>query len=136
MNATITPEITPHLFDFDNCPQALNDQGRAGWAEIIGLQAHVMLGSLLAENRALRAAHSMCDSCGEQPCGGPTFCAASREADARQNSKLRAPSRVPQDWDAMSFEELWRHFNSNRPTPQVRIEAIWYAVRQRGLDAL
>ena len=36
----------------------------------------------------------------------------------------------------MSIEGLWRHFNSNRPTPQTTIEAICYAVRERGLDAL
>ena len=38
MKAMLTPEINPHLFDFEKCPQALDEQGRAGWAEIMALQ--------------------------------------------------------------------------------------------------
>src|SRR5262249_37562638 len=45
------------------------------------------------------------------------------------------PSRVPPDWDAMSIEELWRHFSSNRPTPQVTIEALMFSLR-RGVNEL
>ena len=44
--------------------------------------------------------------------------------------------RIPRGGGDMSIEGLWRHFNSNRPTPQTTIEAICYAVRGRGLDAL
>ena len=36
----------------------------------------------------------------------------------------------------MSLDSLWHHLNRNRPTPQVVIEAIWYEIQERGLDAL
>jgi hypothetical protein len=38
----------------------------------------------------------------------------------------------------VSLDEAWRELNApeNRPTPQVTVEAIWHAVRARGLAAL
>jgi hypothetical protein len=38
----------------------------------------------------------------------------------------------------ISLDAAYRELNApeNRPTPQVTVEAIWYAVRERGLDAL
>ena len=38
----------------------------------------------------------------------------------------------------VSLDEAWRELNApkNRPTPQVTVEAIWHAVRERGLAAL
>ena len=128
---TITPEITPH----EECPEALGDWDRAGWAEIMAPLAH-MLASLSAENRALRAAAAECATCGGRPCANPSFCALCREADARQRSKPRAPSRIPQDWDAISLDAQGHHFNTARPTPRTTIEGLMHSVRERGLYAL
>ena len=55
MNApatTFEPENPPHIFDFGEC--ALDDQGRARWAEVIALQAHIMVTRLEAEIGDLR----------------------------------------------------------------------------------
>jgi|SRR5262245_8696072 len=38
--------------------------------------------------------------------------------------------------DDVSLERAWHELRDNRPTPQTTIEAICYAVRQRGLDTL
>ena len=133
MNSTLTPDI-PHIFDFEECPPTLDDEGRTGWAEIMALQAHIMLASLSAENRALREAETECATCGGRPCANPGFCAACREADAHH--KQSRPSRLPANWDDMSLDALWCHFNSNRPTPQATIEAVVQCVRERGAEAL
>jgi hypothetical protein len=39
---------------------------------------------------------------------------------------------------SVSLEQAWNELNEprNRPTPQVVVEAIWHAVRERGLGAL
>jgi hypothetical protein len=46
--------------------------------------------------------------------------------------------RLPKNWHTLSLGVLWERLNDprRRPTPQVTIEAIMYAVRTRGLDAL
>ena len=132
MNAMFAP--TPHLLDFEECPEALDNNGRAGWAQIIALQAHVTLAQLRAEITKLRAAAAPCATCGGLPCANPSFCAICREADARHQQAR--PSRLPENWHEMSLESLWHHLNSNRPTPQVVIEAIWYAIQERGLAVL
>jgi len=125
MNAMFAPEITPHLLDFEECPEALDNNGRAGWVQIIALQAHVRLAQLRAE------AAAPCSTCGAKPCGNPSLCCA---ADARHQHAR--PSRLPENWHEMSLDSLWHHLNRNRPTPQVVIEAIWYEIQERGLDAL
>jgi hypothetical protein len=55
------------------------------------------------------------------------------ETDAKKIKRLRRlldPS--------VSLERMWNELNDpqNRPTPQVTIEAIWLAVRERGVEAL
>ncbi len=116
VEATIEPAIPPRIIDFAECPAALDDDGRAGRAEVIALRAHVMLTQLMAENRALRVVQSVCDSCGGQPCVNPSFCAGCRRADeVRQAPKPASKSR---------------------PTPSTTVEAIKQAVRDRGVAAL
>ncbi len=44
---TFEPENSPDIVDFGEC--ALDDQGRAGWPEVIALQAHIQNSRLLAE---------------------------------------------------------------------------------------
>ena len=61
--------------------------------------------------------------------------AAARAMAWRQFGERRM-SRIPQSWNDMSIEGLWHRLNSNRSTPQVTIEAILYAIRERGLAAL
>jgi hypothetical protein len=58
-----------------------------------------------------------CATCGSEPCINPTFCKACRSADRQVRGK---PGRA----DARS------------PTPQVTLEAVMHAVRERGLAAL
>ncbi|MGZ5849898.1 MAG: hypothetical protein ACXWJ4_11810 [Methyloceanibacter sp.] len=121
MNSNLKREMGPHILDFEECPQPLDDHGRVGWAEIM-------------ENRALRAAAEECATCGGRPCANPSFCDACRKADAHHQEPR--PSRLPANWDEMSLVALWRHHNSNRPTPQATIEAVMHCVRERGLSAL
>jgi len=128
------PAMNPHLFDFEECPEALDNNGRAGWPQIIALQTHVKLAQLRAEITKLRAAATPCATCGGLPCANPSFCTICREADARHQQTR--PSRLPENWHEMSLESLWRYLNSNRPAPQVVIEAIWYEIQERGLDVL
>jgi hypothetical protein len=76
---------------------------------------------------------AMCKS----PCINPSFCAASRAEDARRRDQLqKRDERIPGSWDEMSIEALWACFNDRRQTPRVTIEAIWLAIRERGLGAL
>src|SRR5262249_49868098 len=60
----------------------------------------------------------MCPTCGSDPCCNPGFCKACRSADRQARGKPgpRADARLP--------------------TPQVTIEAVMHAVRERGLAAL
>jgi hypothetical protein len=44
--------------------------------------------------------------------------------------------RLPDDWDKMSFVALWNYLNPPRRTPRTTIEAVMYAVRERGVAAL
>jgi hypothetical protein len=82
-----------------------------------------------------------CRTCGSSPCVNPSFCAASRRADAdrkRQRESvdvLRARRLLADD---VSLERAWAEINdrSNYPTPQVTIEAILYCVRESGVAAL
>jgi hypothetical protein len=57
-----------------------------------------------------------CDTCGTEPCTNPSFCRTCRRADA----KHRPPAVVI----------------PLRPTPAVTIEAVIWAVRERGVRAL
>jgi hypothetical protein len=43
--------------------------------------------------------------------------------------------RLPEDWDKISFVALWSYLNRRQRTPTT-IEAIMYAVRERGVAAL
>lgn len=88
---------------------------------------------------------SACPTCGSDPCGNPSFCAACREADQRkargENPRYTDPAmwkhpRDQRDWDGMSLEQLWDLFNRERPTSQTTVEAIIHCVRERGLGAL
>jgi hypothetical protein len=38
--------------------------------------------------------------------------------------------------DDVGLDRLWRELNQGHPTPSVTVEAIWLAVRERGLAAL
>ena len=111
------PEIPLSFFDFAECPPALDDQGRAGWPEVIALQAHIMVTWLEAEIRDLRASARQCGTCGGQPCVNPSFCDACRRADARAIGTAGLAAKP-------------------RPTPAVTVEAIKQAVRERGVAAL
>jgi hypothetical protein len=133
MSANLKREMAHHILDFEECPQPVDDHGRAGWVEITALQAHIMFVSLLAENRALPAAAEDCATCGGRPCANPSFCAACRKADAHHQARA---SRPPANWNEMSLVALWHHHDSNRPRPQANIEAIMHSVRERGLGAL
>jgi hypothetical protein len=46
--------------------------------------------------------------------------------------------RLPRNWQTLSLGALWEQLNDPRrhPTPQVVIEAVMFAVRQRGIGAL
>ena len=88
VNST-TAEPIAWVIDFGECPPALDQNGRAGWAQIMALQAHVMVTRLMAVDRALRADRLPdCDTCGARPCVNPSFCSACRRAD--QGRKRRA----------------------------------------------
>jgi hypothetical protein len=104
------------IFDFLD-PPVLDERGRAGHWQVLGLQIHVLVSRLMAENRALRADRMpYCDVCGARPCRNPSFCTACQAAD--RQAQQRKQRSVP------------------RPTPQATIEAILYCVRQRGPQAL
>jgi hypothetical protein len=111
------PFQSPQIVDnFADCPAPLDDDGRAGWPEIHALKNHIMLVRLTAELEALRNSQPYCNTCGEQPCVNPSFCAASRAADQKI---VRQRPRAEQ-----------------RPTPPAMIEAIMHCVRERGSAAL
>jgi hypothetical protein len=57
-----------------------------------------------------------CRTCGANPCANRSFCRACRSADRRTARQ--------------AYQE------TDRPTPEVVIEAIMFAVRERGLAAL
>ena len=83
----------------------------------------------------VNTAMSACETCGNNPCVNPTFCAASRKAD-REIGQRRLPPGIPPDWDKMSLDALWVQLSQARRTPQTTIEAIMYSVRERGIAAL
>ena len=78
---------------------------------------------------------SACETCGNNPCVNPSFCAASRKAD-REIGQQRLPPGVPPGWDRMSLDALWARLNQARSTPQSTVEAVMVCVRERGLKAL
>ncbi len=45
---------------------------------------------------------------------------------------------LPTNWDRMTLDALWNTLNDPRrhPTPRATVEAIMFAVRQRGIGAL
>jgi hypothetical protein len=83
------------------------------------------------ENSAVTA----CETCGNDPCVNPSFCAACRKAD-REIGQRRLPPGIPPDWDKMSLDALWARLNQARSTPQSTVEAVMVCVRERGLKAL
>ena len=75
------------VIDFNECPPALDENGRAG--EVTALQCHVIVSRLMAVNRRLRAERlPFCSTCGTRPCVNVSFCDACRRAD--QNRKRSA----------------------------------------------
>jgi hypothetical protein len=75
-----------------------------------------------------------CDMCGQLPCVNPSFCRVCR-VEARK-PRLRRNPRIPANWQEMSLDALYQHFNKTRPTPQTTVEAILHCVRERGVAAL
>jgi hypothetical protein len=120
MNAPVsvdsTTESSAWIFDFLD-PPTLDEHGRAGYWQVLGLQAHVLVTRLMAENRRLRTERMpYCDVCGSRPCRNPSFCSTCQAADRK--AQRHKPRHAP------------------RPTPQSTIEAILYCVRARGPKAL
>ena len=83
-----------------------------------------------------------CLTCGSDPCVNPLFCRACRDADRQ---KARNKPGHTEDLarlrrlmsDNVSLERTWAELNYSRNrTPQVTIEAMMHAVRERGLAAL
>ena len=110
-NVPVIVLAPPLIFDFAECPFALDEHGRAGWAQIFGVQAQVTMTQLQRElDRA-----DTCPTCGAAPCINPSL--ACRRADRRAQAQSR---RVVE----------------RRPTPEVTVEAIKQAVRTRGTAAL
>jgi hypothetical protein len=66
---------------------------------------------------------------------GPPPCEVCMERAEGKKPK-RASSRLPDNWDTMSIDALWKHFNRNRPMPQATIDAVKHCVRERGPGAL
>ena len=77
---------------------------------------------------------SACETCGNNPCVNPSFCAASRKADREIGQRL--PPGISSDWDRMSLDALWARLNQARATPQSTVEAVMFCVRERGLKTL
>jgi hypothetical protein len=46
--------------------------------------------------------------------------------------------RLPANWHTLSLGALWDRLNdpSRHPTPQVTVEAVMHAIRERGLAAM
>ena len=78
------------------------------------------------ENTAVAA----CETCGNDPCVNPSFCAASRKADREIGQRL--PPGISLDCDRMSLDALWARLNQARATPQSTVEAVMVCVRERG----
>lgn len=80
----------------------------------------------------------VCDTCGAAPCVNPSFCTASRKADAQRRiqNRNRPDQSIPENWERLSLDALWYRFNHERATPQTTIEAIMVCVRERGIGAL
>ena len=59
-------------------------------------------------------------------------------AIAEQAMRRMPPPDLPHGWDTMCVGSLWDALNDPRrhSTPQVTIEAVVHAVRERGVDAL
>jgi hypothetical protein len=60
----------PAVVDFDECPPALNTEGRADWAHVIALQAHIQVAQLKREIELLKT----CPVCGGNTCRTVMFC--------------------------------------------------------------
>jgi hypothetical protein len=75
-----------------------------------------------------------CETCGNDPCVNPNFCAASRKADREIGQRL--PPGISPDWDRMSLDALCSTLNRPRATPKSTIEALMHSVRGRGIAAL
>jgi hypothetical protein len=116
MNAPVpmTAVTEPRIFDFTTCSDPVDAGGRATWARVLVLQAHVQITQLNAVIREFEA-ERLCDTCGARSCVNPSFCAACRVAD---EGRRQPTSSKP------------------RRTPETTIEAIKQAVLGRGVAAL
>src|SRR5262245_580140 len=56
--------------------------------------------------------------------------------DRAADKPARKSNRLPENWDSMSLDALFAHFNRNRPTPQATIDAVKHCIRERGPGAL
>jgi hypothetical protein len=63
----------------------------------------------------------------------PGVCEVCRKADARQ--RLQA-AHLPEGWDAMSVPLLYDQLSRRRGTPPSTIDAVVWAVLERGVAAL
>jgi len=79
-----------------------------------------------------RAFKSLVDSVDEL--AGPPPCEVCLERAT--DKPARKNNRLPEDWDRMTIDSLFAHFNRNRPTPQATVEAVKQCVRERGPGAL
>jgi hypothetical protein len=81
---------------------------------------------------------SACPTCGALPCINPSFCATCRDADRRKKRPKDLARLRRLISDDVSLERAWSELNDacNHPTPKATIDAIMFAVRERGLAAL
>ena len=54
----------------------------------------------------------------------------------RYTAHRNPPAHIPRDWEDMTLDELWTLFKRERPTPQATVEALTFALRERGVAAL
>ncbi len=60
---------------------AVDQNGRAGWPQVVALQFAIRLTALKRDLADVRAAADVCGVCGGQPCPSPSFCDACSRAD-------------------------------------------------------
>jgi hypothetical protein len=55
------PLVEPQIIEAAECPQPLDECGRAGWPQVTGLQTHIMLVQLMGELERMKSACALCD---------------------------------------------------------------------------
>jgi hypothetical protein len=120
-----------------NAPLRFSDEVEVAWwaaeRERVGTDWR---GILLTVMRALNVIESG-GICGCEPCRTPSFCQLCGEADAKAAARRRDPNRLQRLMDDdVSLERAYEQMMKARPTPNVTIEAIKQAVRDRGVSAL